>query len=86
MILADGFDEAIIGETRGGEQDRVVYSYNKMVSILMKQEMTRQEAVEHLEYNVLGTHLEDEPVYVEEPGEELTEHLEKSLGTVHHRG
>ena len=86
MIVADGFDEAIIGETRGDTEDRVVYSYTKMVGILMKQGMTGEEAVDHLEYNVLGTRLEDGPVYLEDPGEELLAHLEESLGTVYNRG
>jgi hypothetical protein len=86
MIIADGFDEAIIGQVRGEEEDRAVYSYNKMVNILMERDgMEREGAIEYIEYNVLGSYIENGPIYVEEPGEELEEHLEKNLGTVCNR-
>lgn len=45
------FDEAIIGVTSDGN---VVYDYEKMVDSLMKKDgMTREEAVEFIDYNTI---------------------------------
>jgi hypothetical protein len=51
LMFADGFDEAIIGVTYNTES-RVVYSFTKAVEILRK-EMSEEEAIEHLHYNVM---------------------------------
>lgn len=44
------FDEAIVGTT---DDDRVVYSYEKMVDCLMGQGLTREEEVEFIDFNTL---------------------------------
>lgn len=45
------YDDAIIGTTH---DDRVVYSFDKMVECLMKEDdMSYEEAVEFIEYNTL---------------------------------
>lgn len=44
------FDAAIIGTT---SDDRVVYSFEKMVECLVKEGMEYEDAVEHIEYNTL---------------------------------
>lgn len=44
------FDAAIIGTT---SDDRVVYSFDKMVECLVKEGMEYGDAVEHIEYNTL---------------------------------
>jgi hypothetical protein len=50
-IRFTGLDEAIIGYDHRG---LLVYSYDKMLDIFM-QDMTEEEAVEWIDYNVLGT-------------------------------
>ena len=58
MLFADGFDEALIGHmTREGVQV-AVYDYGECVDILMEEhELTWEDAIEHMEYNVTGSHV-----------------------------
>lgn len=62
-LKADGFDEAIIGITNN---QILVYSIEKMIDILMKQEeLSEVDAIEHLSYNVFGSYVGDyTPIYV----------------------
>jgi hypothetical protein len=71
ILLADGFDDALIGYTTswGPEKSRsprAVYNYEHCVDILMRTEnVTYEEAVEHLEFNTLGAYLgKYTPVFV----------------------
>lgn len=51
-ILMDGFDDAIIGTIVVDDKLRVVYSYLKMVDVLMvRDKMTDSEAMEFIDYN-----------------------------------
>jgi hypothetical protein len=64
-LFADGFDDAIIGVETVSE--RVVYSKNIMIDILIEEGMDEIDAIEHLEYNVWGAYVgEHTPIYVEE--------------------
>ena len=61
-LTADGFDEAIIGVTTKG---LVTYDYDKCVEVLMKEGMEEIEAVEHLEFNVVGAYMgEGTPIFI----------------------
>ena len=51
FLKADGFDEAVIGLEISSM--RLIYSVTKCLNILEK-EMTREEAGEHLWFNVQG--------------------------------
>ncbi len=50
LTFADGFDDAIIGVSYG--EKKVVYSFSKAVSILMK-DMSEEDAMEYLYYNTM---------------------------------
>lgn len=65
-LVADGFDEAIIGMARQFNQTLVVYDEDKCLSILMERDgMTEEEAEEFFEFNVVGAYVgEGTPVYV----------------------
>tara|TARA_R100001369_G_scaffold15242_1_gene30032 strand:- start:314 stop:580 length:267 start_codon:yes stop_codon:yes gene_type:complete len=56
MLKADGLDEAIIGVgSRCGQDDILIYDYEKCVDIFMKREgWTHEEAEEWMDYNVVG--------------------------------
>ena len=58
MMIADGFDEAIIGYCYDmvASEDRVIYSFNKCVDIL-KRDMNEEEAIEYMEFNVIGAYM-----------------------------
>ena len=67
MLVADGFDSAIIGVARRcGQPDLVAYSYERCVEILIERDgATYEEAVEHLEFNVVGAWVgEETPIFV----------------------
>ena len=53
-LQADGLDDAIIGAARQFNRTLVLYDYNKAVEVFMKQGMTYEEAVEWMEFNVVG--------------------------------
>lgn len=67
-LFADGFDSAIIGYSRRINLDYVVcYSYNKCVDILISQNMTEEEALEYMEFNVVGAYVgESTPIFIQE--------------------
>jgi hypothetical protein len=64
-LLEDGFDDAIIGLDTSNEVFRVIYDREKMIDILMfRDNMTVEDAIEYLEYNVFGAYVgEGTPIY-----------------------
>lgn len=62
MIIANGFDEAILGVARSCAQpDRVVYDFEKAVRILVHRDgMSEEEAVEFIEFNCVGAYVGEE--------------------------
>ena len=62
-IVWDGFDEAIIGRDNRG---RLVYDIDLMVETLTREdEMSEEEAIEFLDYNVLNTFVGDlTPIHI----------------------
>ena len=51
-IRFDGLDKAIIGTDHNGF---FIYDYDTMITLFCQQGMTQEEAVEWVDYNVLGT-------------------------------
>ena len=65
-ILADGFEEALIGVARRcGQPTLAVYDVNKAAELLMRRDgLTYEEALEHIEFNAAGAwHGEHTPVW-----------------------
>ena len=64
-LLADGFNDAIIGLDTSKEVFRVIYDREKMIDILVfRDDMTSEDAIEYLEYNVFGAYVgEGTPIY-----------------------
>jgi len=68
ILLADGFDDAVIGVGyRCGQPDLAVYDIDKCISILMKNNnWDRHEAIEYFEFNVIGAWVgENTPMWVQ---------------------
>ena len=65
-LIADGFDEAIIGIGRQFNKQLVIYDEDKCIQILMERDgMTDEEAIEFFEFNVVGAYVgEYTPIYV----------------------
>jgi len=71
MMIADGFDEAIIGYCydMAAREDRVIYSFNKCVDIL-KHDMSEEEAIEYMDFNVVGAYMgKKTPLFMRETGQ-----------------
>jgi|DEB19_MinimDraft_3_1074340.scaffolds.fasta_scaffold363232_1 hypothetical protein len=66
ILLADGFDEAVIGYGRQFNKDFAVYDYERCVEILMNRDgMTQEEADAYMEFNVIGSYMgEFTPVFL----------------------
>ena len=66
-LLADGFDDAIIGISHTEVVPRVVYSVQLMINILCnRDEMSEEDAIEFLYFNVFEAYLgEGTPIYVD---------------------
>ena len=67
MLLADGYEEAVIGIGRQFSKELVVYDEAKCLEILVKRDgMSPEEAWEYFEYNTAGSWVGDEtPIFLE---------------------
>tara|TARA_R110001592_G_scaffold129656_5_gene342351 strand:+ start:198 stop:425 length:228 start_codon:yes stop_codon:yes gene_type:complete len=73
MLKADGLDKAVLGVgMRCGKEDILVYSYDKCIKLFMENDkMTYEEAIDWMEYNVVGAWLgEQTPIFVRDLGED----------------
>ena len=60
LLIADGFDKAIIGLSTSINKMSVAYDTNKCIKILMSRDkISREEAIEYFEYNVAGAYVGD---------------------------
>ena len=57
FLLADGFNDAIIGVEESSL--RLIYSISKCIDILMSENMSREDAIEYFEFNVSGAFVGD---------------------------
>jgi len=67
MLLADGFNDAVIGTgERAGQPTIVVYDFDKCVAILCERDgLDYDDAVEFMYYNVVGAWVgEETPLFV----------------------
>jgi hypothetical protein len=63
FLVADGFDDAIIGVDE--ENFRVVYDIDKVITILMRDDMSMDEAYEFYYYNIVGSYVGDNtPIFI----------------------
>ncbi|MGI9357929.1 MAG: hypothetical protein ACR2ON_00830 [Paracoccaceae bacterium] len=62
-MLADGFDDCIMGYDKDG---RVIYSVEEIVATLMERDsMTEEEAIEYYDFNIEGSYVGDyTPIYM----------------------
>ena len=69
MLKADGFDEAIIGYTYDmvAQEERLIYSVEKCIEILMQDDMDYLEAREYLDFNTIGSYVgKQTPIFLED--------------------
>ena len=65
FLTADGFDIAIIGVEEAS--NRIIYSVDRCVKVLMDQGMSDEEAIEYFDFNVRGSYIgEQTPIWCED--------------------
>lgn len=63
-LTADGFEDALVGCTYGANVV-AVYDINKMIEVLIEEGMEYEDAIEFLDYNVVGAYVGDKtPQYI----------------------
>lgn len=63
LLMADGFDDAIVGIC--SVSFRLIYDYELMLGILIEQDMEEIDAIEYLEFNVLNAYVGPQtPIYM----------------------
>lgn len=63
-LTADGFEDALVGCSYGGNVV-AVYDINKMIAVLVNEGMDSDDAIEYLDYNVVGAYVgEKTPIYI----------------------
>lgn len=65
-LYADGFEDALIGLGWQHTKLIAIYDYEKCVEILiLREDMTHEEAIEWMEYNVVGSYVgEYTPIFM----------------------
>ena len=65
-LMADGFEEALVGFGTQFNRPLAIYDSNKCIDILVKRDgMTVDEAIEYMEYNVNGAYVgEETPIFI----------------------
>ena len=65
-LIADGFDDAIIGTSQRDGEVIVVYDIGKCIDLLMRDGMTYLEAEEFFYYNTINCYVGDKtPIFIE---------------------
>jgi hypothetical protein len=65
FLIADGFDDAIIDVEESSM--RLIYSVKRCIEILMSEDMTYEDAIEHFNYNVSGGYVgEKTPIWCQD--------------------
>jgi hypothetical protein len=61
VVIYDGLDAAIVGVGNvHGQEKRLVYCYNKLIEVHMEDhDMTYEEAVEYIDFNVVCAYVGD---------------------------
>ena len=69
IVYPSGFEDCIVGVgERFGGPPLAVLDVEKMLTQMEREGMTREEAIEYFEYNILGAHVGAEnPVYLHYP-------------------
>ena len=58
ILLADGLENALLGIIEGPHHHPVAcYDINKCIDIFIKDGLSHEEAIEHLNFNVLGSYM-----------------------------
>ena len=66
-MMADGFDEAVLGMCiQFGGEPLVAYDYEKCIKILMEKDgLSRIDAIDYMEFNIIGSYVGlNTPVFI----------------------
>ena len=65
-LMADGFEEALIGFGTRFNSPVTIYDFNKCIGVLVERDgMSEEDAQEYMEFNVLGAYVgEETPIFL----------------------
>ena len=65
-LMADGFEEALVGFGTRFNSPVTIYDLNKCIGVLVERDgMSREEAEEYMDFNVLGAYVgEETPIFL----------------------
>lgn len=64
FLKADGFDHCVLGVDFVSEKPRLIYSVAKVIETLTEEGLSHEDAIEHYEYNIQGSHMgEQTPIW-----------------------
>jgi hypothetical protein len=68
ILLADGLESAFMGIGRQFTHPVAIYSYKKVIKILMRDhQMDKEEAIEYFDFNIAGAFIGDQtPVFLQD--------------------
>jgi hypothetical protein len=68
ILLADGLENAFMGIGRQFHYPIAIYSYKKVIKILMRDHrMDKEEAIEYFDYNIAGAFVGDQtPLFLQD--------------------
>jgi len=83
IIYPKGFEDCIVGVgERFGGPPMAALDIEKMLKKMEKEGMTREEAIEYFEFNILGAHVgEENPVYMHVPNFKVEKKTTRGKGT-----
>ena len=55
LLKMDGYNDAILGKCVRFNTEFVIYDFDKVILLLQREGMTKQEAEEYWEFNMLGS-------------------------------
>ena len=65
LLVMDGYDDCIVGIAQQFNRDFVVYDREKVLAKLMTDGMSREEAEEYFEFNIVGAYVgESTPAFI----------------------
>jgi len=84
-LLADGFEDALIGFGQQFNQKIAIYDYARCVEVLAAQGFSYEDAIEWMEYNVVGAYVgRRTPIFlterVKKKKKQITEQLSFDFG------
>jgi hypothetical protein len=67
ILIADGYDDCVIGYDYNGGTIRLIYSVKKILDQMVEEGINEMDAIEHFEFNMRGGYVgEQTPIWCQD--------------------